>query len=115
MFPKELLPYTKLARFGEGSIKVNFLVNYGWYYDLTYAYDNSSDKSKMIEKIASAEIPRIDLVIRWGGRRRLSGMLPIQTVYSDIYVVDEMWPDFEPEQLYRALEWYQNQDITLGG
>lgn len=70
----------------------------------------------MIENIASAEIPRVDLLIRWGGgRRRLSGMLPVQTVYSDIYVVDEMWPDFKPEHLFKALEFYQNQDITLGG
>ncbi len=115
MFPKELLPYTKRTKFGDGRIKVNFLVNYGWYWDLTYGFDNSSDKEKMVEKIASADIPRVDLLIRWGGRRRLSGMLPIQTVYSDIYVLDEMWPDYKPEQLYKALEWYQEQDITLGG
>ncbi len=115
MFPKELLPYTQRTKFGDGKIKVNFLVNYGWYWDLTYGYDNTSDKEKMVEKIASAEISRVDLLIRWGGRRRLSGMLPIQTVYSDIYVVEEMWPDYEPEQLYKALEWYQEQDITLGG
>ncbi|MDF2865314.1 MAG: Undecaprenyl diphosphate synthase [Clostridia bacterium] len=115
MFPKELLPYTKRTKFGDGRIKVNFLVNYGWYWDLTYGYDNTSDKEKMVEKIASAEISRVDLLIRWGGRRRLSGMLPIQTVYSDIYVVEEMWPDYAPEQLYKALEWYQEQDITLGG
>ena len=115
MFPKELLPYTKRTKFGKGTIKVNFLVNYGWYWDLTYGYDNASNKEKMIEKIASADISRIDILIRWGGRRRLSGMLPIQTVYSDIYVVDEMWPDYKLEHLYNALEWYQTQDITLGG
>jgi undecaprenyl diphosphate synthase len=115
IFPKELLAYTKRTKFGEGKIKINFLVNYGWYWDLTYAFENSSDNKKMVENIASADIPRIDLLIRWGGRRRLSGMLPVQTVYSDIYVVDEMWPDFKPEHLYNAIEFYQNQDITLGG
>jgi undecaprenyl diphosphate synthase len=115
MFPEELLAYTKRTRFGEGKIRINFLVNYGWNWDLTYAFENSSGSKKFFEKIASAEIPRIDLLIRWGGRRRLSGMLPVQTVYSDIYVVDEMWPDFKPEHLYHALEFYQEQDITLGG
>jgi undecaprenyl diphosphate synthase len=115
MFPKELLPFTKRTKFGTGKIKINFLVNYGWYWDLTYGYDHTSDKEKMVEKIASADIQRIDLLVRWGGRRRLSGMLPIQTVYSDIYVVEDMWPDFKPEHLYNALDWYQNQDITLGG
>jgi undecaprenyl diphosphate synthase len=32
-----------------------------------------------------------------------------------MYVLDELWPDFEPEQFYRALKWYETQDITLGG
>jgi undecaprenyl diphosphate synthase len=30
-------------------------------------------------------------------------------------VLDELWPDFQPDHLYRALEWYQSQDVTLGG
>lgn len=115
VFPKALIPYTKRTKLGDGKIKINFLVNYGWNWDLKHAYENTSNKEKMIDKIASNEISRIDLVIRLGGRHRLSGILPIQTVYSDIYVVDEMWPDFKPEHFYKALEWYQNQDITLGG
>ena len=36
MFPKELLPYTKeRVTFGKGTTKVNFLVNYGWEWDLS--------------------------------------------------------------------------------
>jgi undecaprenyl diphosphate synthase len=30
-------------------------------------------------------------------------------------VLDEMWPDYSIEHVYKALEWYQDQDITLGG
>ena len=103
-FPRELLPYTKRVTFGSGKVKVNFLVNYGWDWDLTYQ-----------DGLASRDISRIDLIVRWGGRRRLSGFLPIQSVYADIYVLDELWPDFLPEHLYRALDWYQTQDVTLGG
>jgi len=103
-FPKELLPYTQRVKFGSGKIKVNFLVNYGWEWDL-----------RQKDGFASKDISRIDLILRWGGRRRLSGFLPIQSVYSDIYVLDELWPDFVPEHLHRALDWYQNQDVTLGG
>jgi len=55
------------------------------------------------------------LIIRWGGRRRLSGFLPIQSIYADFYILDEMWPDYTIEQVYKALEWYQDQDVTLGG
>ena len=57
----------------------------------------------------------IDMVIRWGGMRRLSGLLPIQPVYADFYVEDKLWPDFEEADLQRALAWYARQDITKGG
>ena len=114
-FPKELLPYTTRRVFGKGGIKVNFLVNYGWEWDL-YSLKSTSNKSKSImPTIHSSEISRIDLIIRWGGRRRLSGFLPVQSVYSDFYVVNEFWPDFKPEHFYNALDWYNDQDITLGG
>lgn len=117
LFPKELLPYSKRTRFGNGLMKVNFLVNYDWKWDLNYSVKNSDSKvdHNLIKGIASSDISRIDLIIRWGGRHRLSGFLPIQSIYTDFFVLEEMWPDFKPEQFYRALEWYQDQDITLGG
>ena len=117
LFPKELLPFTKRTRFGKGLLKINFLVNYSWNWDLNYAVKKSDFNSNddLIKGIASSDISRIDLIIRWGGRRRLSGFLPIQSIYADLYVLDEMWPDYNIEQVYKALEWYQEQDTTLGG
>jgi undecaprenyl diphosphate synthase len=53
--------------------------------------------------------------LRWGGGRRLSGFLPIQSIYADFYVIDELWPDFSIDQFHEALAWYQEQDVTLGG
>ena len=63
----------------------------------------------------TSDISRVDLVIRWGGMRRLSGFLPVQSVYADFYVVDDLWPDYKDEHIYNALDWYSKQDITLGG
>ncbi|HYG56203.1 MAG TPA: undecaprenyl diphosphate synthase family protein, partial [Burkholderiales bacterium] len=60
-------------------------------------------------------IPRIDLVVRWGGRCRLSGFLPIQCAYADIFVIEALWPDMREEQFLEALRWYERQDVTLGG
>ncbi|MEG3071459.1 MAG: undecaprenyl diphosphate synthase family protein [Candidatus Syntrophopropionicum ammoniitolerans] len=65
--------------------------------------------------IASKDISRIDLIVRWGDRRRLSGFLPVQSIYADFYVVEDLWPDFKPEHFYQALRWYEAQDVTLGG
>ena len=107
-FPTTLVPYTEWGKYqksGESDstkIKVNLLVNYGWEWDMKNNW-------------ASRQIPRIDMVIRWGGMCRLSGFLPIQTVYADFYIIPELWPDFKGEQFVAALEWYQKQDVTLGG
>lgn len=113
-FPKELLPFTTPQIFGTGKTKVNFLINYGWEWDLNMINGPQTRKS-IQNNIHSNNVSRIDLIIRWGGRRRLSGFLPIQSVYSDFYVIDDYWPDYKPEHLEEALEWYNHQDVTLGG
>lgn len=114
-FPPELLPFTTRRTFGKGGVKVNFLVNYGWEWDLNLSRQTHTKRNNLDLVLHSKDISRIDLIIRWGGRRRLSGFLPIQSVYSDFYVVDDYWPDFKVQHIYDALEWYSTQDITLGG
>jgi undecaprenyl diphosphate synthase len=103
LFPEELRSFRK--REGEG-IKVNLLVNYDWEWDLSGLKEG---------EIRSREISRLDLVVRWGGGRRLSGFLPVQSVYTDFYIVDDYWPDFRPEHFSQALSWFKEQDQTLGG
>lgn len=116
MFPKALLPFAlRRQKFGKGGVKVNFLVNYGWQWDLKNFINENDNNGDVLGSIKSCDISRVDLIIRWGGRRRLSGFLPLQSVYSDFYIIDDYWPEFKPEHLYEALKWYDNQDITLGG
>lgn len=117
MFPSVLTPYV-LERHGERGLKVNVLVNYGWNWDIQTAVRAQATVGEtrgFQELLASADVSRIDLLVRWGGMRRLSGFLPIQSVYSDFYIVDQYWPDYDHEQFYEALRWYAQQDVTLGG
>ena len=114
-FPQELLLFTTRQKCGAGGIKVNFLIHYGWEWDLNLLKKSNSSKKHILPYIHSEDISRIDLIIRWGGRRRLSGFLPVQSVYSDFYVIDSYWPDFTSKDFYTALEWYNDQDVTLGG
>lgn len=107
-FPSELKKYAnRRVHFGRGLININFLVNYDWEWDLNNLIENKT--------LRSAEIPRVDLIIRWGGCRRLSGFLPAQSVYADFYIIDDYWPDFKKAHFLDALRWYQNCDVTLGG
>lgn len=103
VFPDELRSYAE--RRTRGDLRVNLLVNYGWQWDVAL----------LPSRLRSSEVSRIDLVVRWGGRRRLSGFLPIQCAYADIYVVDTLWPDMSEEEFIAALHWYERQDVTLGG
>lgn len=102
-FPDELRDFR--TRQGQG-IKVNFLVNYHWEWDLAGLKDG---------QVRSHDISRLDLIMRWGGGRRLSGFLPVQSVYADFNVVDDYWPDFKPTHFEQALDWFKQQDQTLGG
>lgn len=114
-FPSELIPFTERKIFGKGGIKVNFLVNYGWEWDLNLSRKTHDKRNNLDLVLHSKDISRIDLIVRWGGRRRLSGFLPVQSVYSDFYIVNDYWPDFKAEHIYDALDWYSTQDVTLGG
>ncbi|MFV0520303.1 MAG: undecaprenyl diphosphate synthase family protein [Lachnospirales bacterium] len=110
IFPKECEIYLK-RDVENKAIKANFLLNYDWQWDLK----EIGEGNKIQNNIKSKDISKIDLIIRWGGRLRLSGFLPIQSVYADFYSIDDMWPDFEINHLYKALEYYEKTDVTLGG
>jgi undecaprenyl diphosphate synthase len=66
-------------------------------------------------QLHSHEMPRIDLIVRWGSARRLSGFLPAQSVYTDFYVVNAYWPEYRHDHITQALEWFKRQDRTFGG
>lgn len=102
-FPPHLTPF--LVRQGTG-MRVNLLANYGWSWDL----DGLSNGG-----LRSRGISRMDLIVRWGGSCRLSGFLPVQSVYADLHIRPELWPDFQPSQFEEALAWFRKQDRTLGG
>lgn len=115
-FPEELLKYTgKRVDVGLGGTRVNFLVNYGWEWDMSELKISSNNRNSIYAGLKSSDVSRIDLILRWGGRRRLSGLLPVQSVYSDFYIIDDYWPDFKPSHFYDAMNWYNTQDVTLGG
>ena len=102
-FPKVLEVFRQ--RRGTG-MKVNLLINYGWEWDLDGLRNGG---------LRSTDVSRLDLIVRWGGGRRLSGFLPVQSVYADFYVRDEYWPDFDPLHFEHALSWFKRQDRTFGG
>jgi undecaprenyl diphosphate synthase len=115
-FPPELKRYTTRS---PGGIRINLLVNYSWQWDVSKALKSdvpaSTRRRDPRDRLGSADVSRIQLVVRWGGRQRLSGFLPMQCAYADFYSVETLWPDMDVADLDTALRWYQRQDVTIGG
>lgn len=63
----------------------------------------------------SAGIPDPELIIRPGGEQRLSNFLLWQCAYSELFVTDTLWPDFNEEELDKAIEAFQRRDRRFGG
>lgn len=63
----------------------------------------------------TAGIPDPDLLIRTSGEIRLSNYLLWQLAYSEIYITDCLWPDFNREELVKAIAQYNTRERRFGG
>jgi len=59
--------------------------------------------------------PYPDLLIRTSGEKRLSGFLPWQTAYSEIYFANVHMPDFDEKELMKAIQDFNTRDRRFGG
>ncbi len=60
-------------------------------------------------------LPDPDMIIRTSGEKRLSGFMPWQTVYSELFFVDDYFPDFTPDKLEDILKLYSQRNRRFGG
>ena len=67
------------------------------------------------DHLDTAGIPDPDLLIRTSGELRLSNYLLWQLAYSELYVTDCLWPDFNKEELLEAIRQYNKRDRRFGG
>ena len=56
-----------------------------------------------------------ELLIRTSGEKRISNFLLWQLAYSEIYVTDVLWPDFDESEFFKAIIDYQSRDRRFGG
>ncbi len=59
-------------------------------------------------------MPDPDLIIRTSGEMRLSGFLPWQSVYSELFFTKTFWPDFSKEEFLKILDEYGERERRLG-
>jgi undecaprenyl diphosphate synthase len=62
----------------------------------------------------TSEMPDPELMIRTSGEHRLSNFLLWQLAYAEFYFTDTLWPDFDREELYKAIISYQQRERRFG-
>ena len=62
----------------------------------------------------TSDIPAPDLLIRTSGEFRVSNFMLWQLAYTELYVTDTLWPDFDREAFEHALAEYQHRDRRFG-
>lgn len=78
-------------------------------------------KSKDIDEACFArylydpEIPDPDLMIRTSGEYRISNFLLWQLSYSELYITETLWPDFNKEEFFKAVDAYKTRNRRFGG
>ncbi|MCC9168666.1 isoprenyl transferase [Pontibacter harenae] len=70
---------------------------------------------KAFEKyLSTAGLPDPELLIRTSGEQRISNFLLWQLAYTELYIMELLWPDFRKEHLYEAILAYQNRERRFG-
>ena len=105
--------------------------NSGMYMVLALSYSSRWEITEAVRQIATMSpeqitdecisshldtnfMPDPDLLIRTGGEIRLSNYLLWQSAYSELYFCDTFWPDFDKEELYKAIWEYQQRERRFG-
>ena len=109
-------------------LRVNVCLNYGARDEITRAVraiarDAAAGKVDAGEitadyissRLDTAGIPDPDLIIRPGAEHRLSNYLLWQAAYAELYFSDTLWPDFDEEELDRAIVWFSTRKRRFGG
>lgn len=73
------------------------------------------DETVFASYLDTAKIPDPDLLIRTSGELRLSNYLLWQLAYTELYVTDCLWPDFDNDELEKAVIAYNSRERRFGG
>lgn len=105
-------------------VTVTFALNYGGRDEILRAVKKivkgGYKESEVTEELFSSMldtvgVPDPDMIIRTGGEQRLSGYLPWQAVYAELYFTPVLFPDFSVAEFDKAIEEYKRRDRRFGG
>jgi len=95
-------------------------VGYGGQWDIARAASSLCKEGLPItpeaieSRLVTADLPPPDLLIRTGGEKRLSNFMMWQLAYTELHLVDTLWPDFDDAAFNAALDWYAGRQRRFG-
>ena len=100
-------------------ITVNLALNYGSKEEIISACkllknEKNINIEKFENKLYTKNIPNPDLLIRTGGTKRLSNFLLWQMAYTEIFFVDDLWPDFNEKSFNKIVKNFYNIKRNYG-
>ena len=101
-------------------ILVNLAINYGSKSEIVEAINKMRRKKKFIKirdfekNLYTKDIPNPDILIRTGGKKRLSNFLLWQLAYSELYFLDKLWPDFTVADYHKILNNFKKVKRNFG-
>lgn len=76
---------------------------------------NDINEEYFSSTLMSSHLPDVDLMIRTSGEQRLSNFMLWQLAYAEFIFTPTYWPDFDENELHKAIWQYQNRDRRYGG
>jgi undecaprenyl diphosphate synthase len=105
----------------EGEKRLIFLMGYGGRQEIVDAVNlilkrgiKRVDENIFSNHLYTTGVPDPDLLIMTSGEQRLSGCLPWQTVYTELYFCKTLWPDFSKKDFHDALDEYKKRKRRFG-
>ena len=100
-------------------ITVNLALNYGSKKELINTFKKIKNKkineNTMKNNLYTKNVPDPDILIRTGGKKRLSNFLLWQLAYTELYFLDKLWPDFSSKDLKKILKDFYKIKRNFGG
>ena len=116
---QKLISTIKKTKYSK-KITVNLALNYGSKDEIINAirkmkFKKLSISMKNFEKnLYTSNLPNPDILIRTGGKKRLSNFLLWQLAYSELFFLDKLWPDFNTNDFKKILNKFKNIKRNFG-
>ena len=100
-------------------INVNLAINYGSKSEIISSFkkikkNDFINEGQVSRNLSTKNFPDPDILIRTGGKKRLSNFMLWQLAYTEIFFLDKLWPDFNNQDLKRVLIKFKNIKRNFG-